>query len=77
MPPISKERAHARGVVAGLSRDRRPDDPQLVEARRNLAALSIEAHIARVVAEAPPLTEGARRDRLAVLLRDGGGPDAA
>lgn len=61
-----------RGRVAALSRSRQPDDPELVEARRDLAVLSLEEHIRRVVAEAPPLTDE-QRDRIAALLRAGGG----
>jgi len=45
------------------------------QARRNLAAQSIEHYIEQAVAAAPPLT-AAQRDRLAVLLT-GGGNDAA
>lgn len=57
-----------RARVASLTRSRTADDPDLVNARRNLAAARLEEHIARVVAEAPPLTEE-QRDRLAGLLR--------
>ena len=63
-----------RARVASLTRSRTPDDPDLVEARRNLKAARLEQYIERVVDEAPPLTQ-AQRDRLAGLLR--GGLDAA
>lgn len=59
-----------RARVASLTRSRTPDDPDLVDARRNLKAARLEAYIEKVVAEAPPLT-AAQRDRLAVLLRGG------
>ena len=59
-----------RARVAGLSRDRKPDDPELITARRNLKAARIEDYISRVVAEAPPLTPE-QLDRVAVLLRGG------
>lgn len=59
-----------RARVASLSRSRPADDPDLANARRNLRAERLADHIARVVAEAPPLTE-AQRDRLAALLRGG------
>ncbi|WP_298942687.1 hypothetical protein [uncultured Microbacterium sp.] len=59
--------ASARGRIGGLVRDRRADDPELIDARRDLAAEKIAAYIARVVAEAPPLTD-TQRSRLAALL---------
>ena len=60
-----------RARVASLSRSRPADDPDLVDARRNLRAERLAAHIEKVVAEAPPLT-AEQRYRLAVLLRGGG-----
>lgn len=57
-----------RARVASLTRSRAADDPDLIEARRNLRAERLADHIAKVVAEAPPLTE-AQKDRLAALLR--------
>jgi hypothetical protein len=54
--------------VAALSRSRSIDDPELTEARRELSAARLEDYIARVVAEAPPLTN-AQQERLALLLR--------
>ncbi|WP_193048194.1 hypothetical protein [Mycolicibacterium baixiangningiae] len=60
-----------RGRVAALTRSRPADDPELVEAKRNLKALSLEEYVRRVVSEAPPLTDE-QRDRIAALLRAGG-----
>lgn len=60
-----------RGRVAALSRSRSADDPELIAARQNLKTERLADHIAKVVGEAPPLTE-AQRDRLAGLLRGGG-----
>lgn len=60
-----------RARVASLSRDRQPDDPDLVNARRDLRAARLAEHIAKAVAQAPPLTD-AQRDRLTGLLRGGG-----
>lgn len=60
-----------RARVAGLSRSRPADDPDLLDARRDLRATRLAEHIARVVDEAPPLTPE-QRDRLAVILRGGG-----
>ncbi|GAA3667102.1 hypothetical protein FB459_1265 [Yimella lutea] len=61
---------HYRAKVAALSRGRTPDDVELIEARRSYRAEKLAEHIAKVVAEAPPLTPE-QRDRLAVLLRGG------
>ncbi|MCV7750891.1 hypothetical protein O3783_01265 [Micrococcus luteus] len=57
-----------RGRVASLTRSRPADDPELIEARTNLAAEKLAAYVSAVVAEAPPLTD-AQRDRIAALLR--------
>jgi hypothetical protein len=59
---------HERARIAALTRSRQADDPELVTARQNLKALSLEEHVARVLAEAPPLTDE-QRCRLAELLR--------
>ena len=60
---------HHRARVAALSRDRAPDDPELVDARRSLAAARLEEYIERTVAAAPPLT-AAQRARLRGLLAE-------
>ncbi len=62
---------HHRARVAALSRDRAPDDPELVDARRSLAATRLEDYIAKTVAAAPPLT-AAQRARLQDLLAEDG-----
>lgn len=59
---------HYRAKLAALSRDRSHDDPELVAARRDYRAEKLAEHIAKAVAEAPPLTDE-QRDRLATLLR--------
>lgn len=59
-----------RARVASLTRSRTPDDPDLVNARRNLKAERLALYIKRVVDAAPPLSS-AQRDRLALLLRGG------
>lgn len=56
-----------RARVASLSRSRPADDVDLVQARRNLRAERLAAHVAEVVAEAPPLTDE-QRARIAALL---------
>lgn len=61
-----------RATIAALSRSRKSDDPDLLDARRRLRAAKLEEYVSRVVAEAPPLTQE-QLDRVAVLLRPGGG----
>lgn len=51
-----------------LRRYRADDDPDVVDAKRDLRAARLEAHIRDVVDTAPPLTPD-QRDRLALLLR--------
>lgn len=67
---------HHRGRVAALTRSRPANDPDLLDARRSLRAASLEDYIRRAVDSAPPLTPE-QRDRLALLLRSGGGLDGA
>ncbi|MGH3634339.1 MAG: hypothetical protein ACRDTS_09630 [Mycobacterium sp.] len=75
---LSADAKHHRGRIAGLSRDRQADDPELVDARRGFVAARLEDHINKVLAAAPPLTDE-QRTRLAELLRpvrrNGGGDD--
>lgn len=60
-----------RARVAALSRSRRADDPELLDARRSLKATRLEDYVNRVVSEAPSLSPE-QLDRIAVLLRPGG-----
>lgn len=60
-----------RARVASLSRSRTSDDPDLIEARRNLKAELLADYVARVVATAPPLSPE-QRDRIATLIHSGG-----
>lgn len=69
--PPSKPVAHYRAKVASLSRDRRPDDPVFIEAKRNLRAEILAERVGKALAEAPPLTDEQRR-RIANLLIPGG-----
>jgi hypothetical protein len=57
-----------RGKVGALSRSRKPNDPALIAARNDLRVARLADHIARVVAEAPPLTDE-QSEQLAALLR--------
>lgn len=63
-----------RARIAALSRDRQPDDPALIEARRNLRALRLEDHVRRVLAGEPPLTDEQRAHISAVLSERLGTP---
>ena len=65
---------HERARIASLSRSRTANDPDLIEARRNLRAERLALRITEVVDAAPPLT-AEQRDRLALLLRGGGSND--
>ncbi len=67
---LSAASAHHRARVAALSRSRTPNDPEFLDARRDLRAEMLHSHVARVLAEAPPLTDE-QRDRIAALLRGG------
>lgn len=67
MSPVARRE---RARIASLSRSRAADDPDLIEARRNLRAASLEAHVLRILDEAPPLTAD-QRQRIAGLLAGG------
>lgn len=58
---------NARARIAALSRSREADDPELLDARRDLRTAQLEAHIRKVVDGAPPLTTE-QRQRLALIL---------
>lgn len=60
-----------RARVAAYSRSRSADDPDLVNARRNLKAELLADYIRKTVESAPPLTDE-QRDRLALMLTPGG-----
>lgn len=61
---------HSRARVASLSRSRSSDDPELLNAKRELHEQRLAAHIERTLALAPPLT-AEQKARLAVLLSGG------
>jgi hypothetical protein len=73
LPPPA---AHHRAQFAALCRDRAPDDPVLIKARRSLRAQRLADHVDRVLSEWPPLSD-AQRDRIASLLRAGARGGAA
>lgn len=66
---LSPTAAHHRARVAALSRDRKPNDPELIDARQSLKAARLEDHVARAIADAPPLTDEQRGRIAALLLR--------
>ena len=68
--PTKSSWTHHRARVAALSRDRLPDDPDLIEARRDLRAERLADQIRKTVDAAPPLSRE-QLDRLATLLRGG------
>lgn len=57
-----------RARVAALSRDRAPDDPELLTARQRLKAARLEDHVRKTVESWPPLTNE-QLDHVAALLR--------
>jgi hypothetical protein len=63
---------HHRARVAALSRDRAPDDPELLNARRGLREERLAAAIRKAVDAAPPLSDE-QRTRLAALLHNPAG----
>lgn len=62
---------HHQAQVAALSRDRAPDDPVFIEARRNLKAMRLYLKVQREMSQEPPLTPEQIEDVVALLL-DGG-----
>ncbi|MGH3556430.1 hypothetical protein [Mycobacterium sp.] len=56
MAALSSTVAHHRARIAALSRDRQPDDPDLLDARRDLAYERLAEHVRKVVDTAPPAT---------------------
>jgi hypothetical protein len=48
---------HERARVATLTRSRPPDDPELITARRNLKTEHYIARVAKIISEAPELSD--------------------
>ena len=57
----------ARGRYASLTRDRDPNDPELVAAKRTMQEEALMIAITRALAKAPPMTD-AIRARITGLL---------
>ena len=64
---ISAAVAHHRARIAALSRDRAPDDPELLDAYGELRAI----RLAEQVRKAAPTLTVAQRERIAGLLTGG------
>jgi Spy/CpxP family protein refolding chaperone len=62
--------------LAALVRHRTPDDPDVIEAARDLRAAQLNEHVQRVVDTFAPLTPE-QRSRLAALLAGAGEADAS
>ena len=74
MPETSLATRRAELARAERQKHLNPGDPERVERasqlRRDYAAEKLAEYVAKVVAQAPPLTP-AQRDRVAILLRGG------
>ena len=71
---VSGPNLRANGALReSNSEGKRPDDPDLVKARRDLKAARLEDYIKKTVDAAPPLSRE-QLDRLAILLRGGSPP---
>lgn len=56
-----------RGRVAALSRDRGPCDPDLVDAKAQLAVQNIINFVTRTLAKAPPLSDEQRQQLISLF----------
>lgn len=65
---LSPSVAHARGVVAGLSRSRSEEDPEYIAAKQRLKELKFEEYITRTVNAFPQLRQE-QIDRITGLLK--------
>jgi len=65
--PKRSRHTTAHGHLAALTKHRRPGDPELVAAQREVAEIKAERLIRDLVAQAPPISLDVRR-RLAEIL---------
>ncbi len=70
MSGLAPAAAHHRARIAALTRDRAPDDPELVCAHDEFKTQRLADHVDRVLADWPPLSD-VQLDRIAALLRAG------
>ena len=68
MPWTTPPALHERARIGSLSRSRAHDDPELLDARRNLKFERLAEHVKQVVDSAPELSPD-QIDKLASLLR--------
>jgi len=61
---------HLRARIAGLSRDRAADDPDLLDARTQLAAQNIINYVTKTLAKAPAISDE-QRQRITALFEAG------
>jgi hypothetical protein len=60
----------ARGRYASLTRDREPNDPELVAAKRTMQEIALVDAIEKALAKAPtPMSDEVRQRIIALLLR--------
>jgi hypothetical protein len=74
-PQVSKARARHAAVSRGVRAGERTAD-ELLETKRDLVAANLEQYVSQAVASCPALTRE-QIDRVAAILRAGGGNDAA
>lgn len=67
MPAKNASRRTLAARIAAIERHNGPDDPRLIELRRDLRAAELEERIVRELADQTPLTRE-QRLRCAVLL---------
>lgn len=65
---MSNDIQSLKGQVASLTRSRRSDDPELIQARQELRVAVLAQHVRRAVEALPPLTDE-QVARVAALLR--------
>jgi hypothetical protein len=65
-----------RARYSALRRYRDDDDPEVLNARRDLHAARLEDYVTRTLATAPPLTDE-QRERLALLFQQPAASDGA
>jgi hypothetical protein len=75
-PRLDAEGLSQQARVAALSRHH-PDDPATEQAAREYRACRVEAHIRKLLAEAPPLSAERRARIAAILFAPPAGGDAA
>ena len=74
MSTWTSERARVAALKRGIRAGERPaDDPALTEAYRNMRALRLEEHVAKVIDGWPPLSDEQCRKVASLLIADATG----